>query len=104
MQAIVYSNLTMKHEKHPVQFTIGFGFNGQLRYGRINNLDLNEERKILERLLETYRDIELFDTFKPYKGMETIAKHFLETIDGLSFIEVIENGTEKIIMSLGDIQ
>jgi hypothetical protein len=108
MKAIVYDTLTLNHKKHPIQFKIGVGFVGNVKNGRINNLDLNNIRNNLENFNLLLRDKEIFEFFKGYKGMETIAiyffKNFSDTINTtIDFIEILENNTEKIIVYKEDI-
>lgn len=50
-QAICYSTLTFSHKNHPLQFTIGLGFRGELINGRIKNIDLNLEEKDWKNLI-----------------------------------------------------
>lgn len=108
MKAIVYDTLTLNHKKHPIQFKIGIGFVGNIKNGRINDLDLNNIRNKLETFNLLLRDKEIFNFFKNYKGMETIAIYFFNNFsdsikEEISFIEIIENNTEKIIVYKEDI-
>lgn len=98
MKAIVYSNLTLSHKEHPLQFVIGIGFKGSLLNGRVKGLDLNKERKNLENFCLKIRDKELFSLIKNYKGMESLALFFLTEFKNIDFVIVKENNTEEIMI------
>jgi hypothetical protein len=97
-KAICYSNLTLCHKKHPLQFTVGLGFNGKLVNGRVKGIDLNKERKALEDFNFKIRDQELFVLIKGYKGMESLANFYFKELKNkkIDFIIIKENNTEEI--------
>ncbi len=99
-KAIVYANLTLSHKKHPLQFSVGVGFQGKLINGRVKGIDLNKERKALEEFNLTIRDKELFDLIKNYKGMESLAQFYLKELKNkkIDFIIIKENNTEEVII------
>lgn len=99
-QAICYSTLTFTHKNHPLQFTIGLGFRGELINGRIKNIDLNLERKKLEEFNFKIRDKDLFTLIKNYKGMESLAKYYFKELKNkeIDFIIIKENNTEEVLI------
>ncbi len=98
-KAICYDTLTVCHKKHPLQFTVGIGFKGKLINGRIKWIDLNKERKALEKFNLKLRDKELFTLIKNYKGMESLASFYFKNLNKkIDFIIVKENNTEEIII------
>ncbi len=99
-KATVYANLTLCHKKHPLQFTVGVGFQGKLINGRVKGMDLNKERKALEEFNLTIRDKELFDLIKNYKGMESLAQFYFKELKNkkIDFIIIKENNTEEVLI------
>ncbi|HOW29276.1 MAG TPA: hypothetical protein PK685_01190 [archaeon] len=99
-KAICYSNLTLSHKKHPLQFTVGLGFQGKLINGRVKGIDLNKERKELEDFNSKIRDKEIFELIKDYKGMESLAQFYFKKLKNkkIDFIIIKENNTEEVII------
>ena len=99
-KAICYTNLTLTRKKHPLQFTVGIGFQGKLINGRVKGIDLNKERKILEDFNYKIRDKELMELIKDYKGMESLAKFYFKELKNkkIDFIIIKENYTEEVII------
>jgi len=68
-KATVYSNVTLCHRKHPLQFNVGIGFQGKLINGRV---------KGMESLAQFY--------FKNLKNKK------------IDFIIIKENNTEEVLI------
>ncbi|MFA5746080.1 MAG: hypothetical protein WCX82_01980 [archaeon] len=99
-KAICYANLTLCHKKHPLQFTVGIGFQGKLINGRVKGVDLNKERESLEKFNQTIRDEELFVLIKDYKGMESLAQFYFKEFKNkkIDFVVIKENNTEEVLI------
>ncbi len=95
-KAVVYDTLTLYARKHPIQFTVGVGFYGDITDGRVKGIDLNMFRERLERENLKLRGKEIKTIFPNYRGMETVAEYYLKLFTEADFIKVIENGTEEV--------
>lgn len=98
-KVIAYATVTLCHRKHPLQFSVGVGFQGNLINGRVKGIDLNKEREALEKFNQTIRDKELFEIIVDYRGMESLANFYLKNLNReIDFIIIKENNTEEVLI------